>query len=63
MIKEINTTVYRESDGVIFKNELRCEEYEEAGFKFGIKGRDFLIRALEYKNVEYDDYSYECLKS
>ena len=62
MIKEINTTVYRASDGVIFKNQLRCEEYEEAGFKFGIKGRDFLIKALE-KNVEYDDYSYESLKS
>ena len=62
MIKEINTTVYEASDDVIFKNKYRCEEYEEAGFKFGIKGRDFLVKALEYKNEDYDDYSCELLK-
>ena len=52
----------KQSDGVIFKNRSRCEEYEKAGFNFGIKGRDFLVKALEYKNEDYDDYSCELLK-
>ena len=64
IIKEINTTVYEASDGLIFKNKYRCEEYEKAGFNFGIKGRNFLVQALEYKNdkEEYDDYFCELLK-
>jgi len=61
MIKKINTTVYQASDGHIFKNEQRCKDYEEAGFNFGIKGKDFLISALLYQNEEYG-YSCEFLK-
>ena len=63
MIEEINTTVFQASDGLIFKNEKRCKDYEEAGFKFGIKGRDFFVKATELsKKEESIDYFCEFLK-